>query len=677
MKVTSMKKRLLLILFPFFILSFALLLGINYYNAQQALMSSVDESAIAISSDYSHRIESYVQGAVIQLKSFAAIKAVYNPTDTEQLLTALNDCAQSLEHLENITYISRDGTGLRPNGTTVYLGEREYFQQVLSSKETVVSDVLTSRTTGKVAVNVAVPVMFHNQLTGVLTGTVSLAKLTTLITDMQFLTSGYGVIADSSGKVIIHPTMPELAGKISFSEKRVDSALQMKESELDDRLITLFKTAVETDQTVRGTYKFVDGITKIGVFAPIRLSGDRQWIMVVTAPAAEAEQALTALTRSMLAGTLVCLGLAGGFILWISSLLARPITFIRNECLLLAQGDLRDQEVKVNSHDEIGQLARGFRDMRSSLRELVAKVLSQSKQLAASSEELTASAQQSADAANQVAASITEIARGAEDQVTAVNQITISSQQMKTKMEQISQATQELSQIAAVAAQEADQGRNTLNQAVEQMSAIGKSTDTTQVTIMELSKSSREIREIVTLISSIAGQTNLLALNAAIEAARAGEQGRGFAVVAEEVRKLAEESGRAAGKINELAAKNESNLNEVVHITQNGTAGIQTGISLVHTTGETFEDIVKKIHTISKQIQAISESVQQMAAGNQDLVESIHKIDLASQNASSEAQTVSAATEEQSASMQQIAASSQNLAELADALQSAIAKFRL
>jgi methyl-accepting chemotaxis protein len=70
--------------------------------------------------------------------------------------------------------------------------------------------------------------------------------------------------------------------------------------------------------------------------------------------------------------------------------------------------------------------------------------------------------------------------------------------------------------------------------------------------IGELAAKSEQIGAIVATITAIAEQTNLLALNAAIEAARAGEQGRGFAVVAEEVRKLAEESQRAAAEISTL-----------------------------------------------------------------------------------------------------------------------------
>lgn len=362
---------------------------------------------------------------------------------------------------------------------------------------------------------------------------------------------------------------------------------------------------------------------------------------------------------------------------YISQSITKPVSLISEAAMQIAQGSLNINNIEVKNSDELGTLATSFNSMKNNLRDIISKVSYSSEQLAASSEELTASAHQSADAANQVAGSITEIAHVADIQSTSASQIMTVAQTMSEQANQISQAASDVSDTATTTSQAAEQGRLVVEKTVAQMNEIGQNTTATQATITELNNSSQEIREMVTLISSIAGQTNLLALNAAIEAARAGEQGRGFAVVAEEVRKLAEESNQAARQIGALVEKNEANLNQVITTTQSGAVGIQTGISLVHDTGETFKNIVDAILQLSNQIKDISSAIHQIATGNQTLVKSIQEIDTTSRQSAAEAQTVSAATEEQSASMQEIASSSQGLAMLATDLQEAIAKFQL
>jgi methyl-accepting chemotaxis protein len=157
----------------------------------------------------------------------------------------------------------------------------------------------------------------------------------------------------------------------------------------------------------------------------------------------------------------------------------------------------------------------------------------------------------------------------------------------------------------------------------------------------ELDARSAEITTIVQTIQAIAEQTNLLALNAAIEAARAGEQGRGFAVVAEEVRKLAEESQRAAGTISGLIADTQAASGEAVRIVNDEAIGsferIGTGIAAIH-------DLLTQVSTVSEDTSAAS-------------------------------QEISAATQQTSASSQEVAASVQQFATDAETLERLAARF--
>ncbi|MEO0036222.1 MAG: hypothetical protein RLZZ501_2245, partial [Pseudomonadota bacterium] len=138
-------------------------------------------------------------------------------------------------------------------------------------------------------------------------------------------------------------------------------------------------------------------------------------------------------------------------------------------------------------------------------------------------------------------------------------------------------------------------------------------------TIEGLSAAARTIGEIVTLIGDIAAQTNLLALNATIEAARAGDAGKGFAVVANEVKGLANQTGKATSEIAEQIGTIQSSITDAV-------AAIKTVSGAIGRVDEVVGSIAAAVEQQNAATQEIVRNVSQAADGNQLVTRNISDV---------------------------------------------------
>lgn len=342
----------------------------------------------------------------------------------------------------------------------------------------------------------------------------------------------------------------------------------------------------------------------------------------------------------------------------------------------VAKGDLT---VPMESHtkDEFGLLVDACKDTAANLRNLISNIQDTANQTAAFAGQLTENASQSAQATQQVAESICKVAGSASQQGEAVGNSMEDIHTMAEQLQVFQQKAESSCQAAEHMEQLSTQGRSHVMAAVGQMTEISDSVTSSADVIRLLADRSNEIGQISDTISNIAGQTNLLALNAAIEAARAGDAGRGFAVVAEEVRKLAEESDKAAHQIAILISSIQQETQQAVKRMENGTEQVRNGREVISAAGEAFGEIADAVDNLAHHAQDILQGAKLSADKAGALVKTMENIYQASTEVATETQSVSAATEEQSASMDEVANASQKLHDLSNILQSEAAKFKI
>ncbi|MEK4995620.1 methyl-accepting chemotaxis protein [Paenibacillus sp. FSL H7-0918] len=354
-----------------------------------------------------------------------------------------------------------------------------------------------------------------------------------------------------------------------------------------------------------------------------------------------------------------------------------PLTKLSKGVNLVAQGDLTHNPILFNSKDEIGTLARNFNDMTQSLRLLITEVNETSMQVASSSEELSASAQET-NRAGEYSVNVTiELADTANSQLQNMEGEYKSVQDLSRFITEIAGNADNAMNNAVSNANKARTGREAMDSTTQQMRVVSDSITDLALIIETLGGYSKEIENIVGTIASIAEETNLLSLNAAIEAARAGEEGRGFAVVAHSVRKLAERSAHSAAQIGQLVNIIVNQMDQAGETMKRSTEEMEHGREMIATAGQSFSEIEMSVSGMASQSQQISGTVRQLSLISDRLVTTLQNIvNVANQTASS-AETLSASSEEQLAAMEEVESAAAFLSSLAEKLQILIERFKV
>lgn len=227
-------------------------------------------------------------------------------------------------------------------------------------------------------------------------------------------------------------------------------------------------------------------------------------------------------------------------------------------------------------------------------------------------------------AANNMSSVSQNLATASTQQAASIQELLAIIENLNDNVAKVADAAQSMSKTSMEDNQEVLQGNEKMNELLE---AMGK-----------IEKSSKMIYNIIDMIEEIARKTSMLSLNATIEAARAGEEGRGFAVVAEEIRALADASADAVHKISDLV---ESSLEAVEY-----------GSGIAKDTASLFSNIVKNGESHVEMTQGISND-----CSNQS--QTLHSVLCGVQEIAATVESNTQLAEEASATSEQLFASAQ------------------
>lgn len=344
----------------------------------------------------------------------------------------------------------------------------------------------------------------------------------------------------------------------------------------------------------------------------------------------------------MLLACLLAIVVGGGLSLSIN----RTIQYFIKNLESVAKGDIGTKFV-VKKKDEFAQLALHMNHMLMSVSRLLMNARAVSVEVAESVKKVTLSSECIYDSANHISGAMREIEGGlsqqAEDTIAGVNEM----DELAYQIETVERETTGIKEIA-------DMTQSSIADSVIQMTELQeKAEETTNITeqvisnIENLNIRTKTINTIIDTITEIAEETTLLSLNASIEAARSGEAGRGFTVVAENIKKLAEQSVKAAEEIRKIVETIGVETNVVVENANKAGKIIKRQADVVVQTRKSFDNLSKEVERLLRKVSLIDDNIQGVQKVKDDSVDKMASISAVTEEAVASVTSVTMRTQEQ------------------------------
>ena len=327
-----------------------------------------------------------------------------------------------------------------------------------------------------------------------------------------------------------------------------------------------------------------------------------------------------------LAAVAIFVGLGVAF--FIAGSIRKPLARVVELVTNARDGDMsivRD-DFHYEGHDELGELGDALSEMFASLRQAISEIRDNANSSTEKASTMHEDAAANLAGANDVRKAVANTVKLMESNSASLEESNAGTQEMSAASMTSAQAATDCAEFISNVTQVANKATQTVQEAIANMAILQTKTDESGQKLQGLVDSVDKIGEFIGVITSIADQTNLLALNAAIEAARAGEAGRGFAVVAESVRKLAEESGRAADSVRGLMGDLQDGARNTKAASDATAELLVQTVEKANGAKDSLAEAMGQIDKANDRIQNIAAVAEEQAASSKEIATGIDNV---------------------------------------------------